>query len=188
MENKEIRFQIKNETSGIVFNVRILEPGQVYGRNHALENDSGRNLIEFYDSRYEFDRDTQDNVLGQFVSRYYMETMIDRSKTFANHGLSLDGGVPNWTIDAKGMEDLFNKLEYFRYKEDPNLIQDTNEKVDVTFYEWHYTKSGDKDFSIREISVPKYKLFEITDELKSDNNISDVFYPKNQTDEISLKM
>ena len=188
MQVKEIKFNIKNETNGITFKVRILEPGQSYGRNLCLKNDSGKNLIEFYDSRYDFDKDTQGNILGQFVSRYYMDTIIDRNTISSNKGLCLDGGVPNWTIDVQGMEDLFSKLDYLGYKEDPNVIQDENEKVDVTFYEWHHTKSGDKDFETREISSPKYKLFEIIDDLQSDKGVSDIFYPQKEPEDISFKM
>ena len=63
-------------------------------------NDNGRpwtiettdDLVSFYDARYEH------KDLGQFVSRYYIKTILE-----GNSGLCLDGGVPDWSISQAGM-------------------------------------------------------------------------------------
>lgn len=77
------------------FNVRIVFCGQGYGVNDVIIHDGETPLVEFYDSRY-----TKANVRGQFVSRYSASTLLEGK----NSGLSLDGGVPEWTVSAKDME------------------------------------------------------------------------------------
>ena len=81
------------------FNVRIVNTGDKYGRNDCLTNDKDA-LVEFYDSRY----DLQDFMgRGQFVSRYYVETILNGEYP---NGLSLDGGIPAWTVSADEMFDV----------------------------------------------------------------------------------
>ena len=70
--------------------VRIIRPGYAYGRNNVLTNDSGRDLVEFWDSRF-----------SQFVSRYYADTLL---KSPLTHGLDLQGDVPSWKIDGSTMQ------------------------------------------------------------------------------------
>ncbi len=64
-------------------------------------NDNGRpwviecpndKFVNFFDARYEHSN------LGQFVSCYAIDTIID-----SNSGLCLDGGIPEWSITADGM-------------------------------------------------------------------------------------
>lgn len=62
------------------------------GRPWAIETDD--ELVTFYDCRYEH------KDLGQFVSRYYIKTIMEME---GNSGLCLDGGVPEWTISHSGM-------------------------------------------------------------------------------------
>jgi hypothetical protein len=57
-------------------------------------------MVEFYDSRYPH------TEYGQFVSRYYVSTLIDH-----NCDLTLDGGVPEWSVSANGMKQV---VEYLR--------------------------------------------------------------------------
>jgi hypothetical protein len=75
------------------FNVRIVNKGDKYGLNDCLVNDKAP-MVEFYDTRYPH---TQ---YGQFVSRYYVDTILDGSDC----GLCLDGGVPSWTVSAEDMK------------------------------------------------------------------------------------
>lgn len=72
--------------NGIDFNVIRLqnERSPVYP---AVEV-GGQALIEFYDTRYPH------SEYGQFVSRYYVDTIINHDK-----GLDLVGYEPNWKID-----------------------------------------------------------------------------------------
>ena len=78
------------------FNVRIVNTGDKYGLNDCLTNRKAP-MVEFYDSRF-----TQgaDGDRGQFVSRYYVDTLLERD----TGGLCLDGGVPAWTVSADDMK------------------------------------------------------------------------------------
>ena len=75
------------------FNVRIVRTGDAYGLDDRLIND-GAPLVEFYDNRH------MHTPRGQFVSRYYIDTLLDRPDGL---GLALDGGVPAWTVNADDM-------------------------------------------------------------------------------------
>lgn len=86
------------------FNVRIVNTGDKYGRNDCLVNGSAP-MVEFYDSRYS---DKDFNGRGQFVSRYYITTLL--GSEYPN-GLSLDGGVLEWSVSANGMIQV---LEYIQ--------------------------------------------------------------------------
>lgn len=77
------------------FNTKIINVGDKYGRNDCLINDD-RPMIEFYDPRY------QHTPLGQFVSRYYIFTILERDYG----GLCLDGGIPEWTVSAEDMQEI----------------------------------------------------------------------------------
>jgi hypothetical protein len=69
------------------------------GRPWAIETDG--DLVAFYDTRYEH------TPLGQFVSRYYVDTILKGTA-----GLCLDGGVPEWTISAAGMARVREHLQW----------------------------------------------------------------------------
>jgi len=57
---------------------------------------SGRSAkVAFYDTRYEFSN------LGQFVSRYYISTLLENG---TDCGLDLYGGEPSWKISKQGMD------------------------------------------------------------------------------------
>ena len=83
------------------FNVRIVNKGEKYGLNDCLTNNKAP-MIEFYDSRYQGCEGR-----GQFVSRYYTSTILDGE--YAN-GLSLDGGIPAWSVSADGMKQVVEFL------------------------------------------------------------------------------
>jgi hypothetical protein len=76
------------------FNVRILNKGDKYGREFCLTHDEDKPIVEFYDRRYPH------TEFGQFVSRYYVSTLLEDP----TGGLCLDGGNPNsWTVSADDM-------------------------------------------------------------------------------------
>ena len=79
------------------YNVRIVRKGDKYGRDDCLTNE-GEPLVEFYDSR--FDKHGCWMGRGQFVSRYYVSTILGGEYP---NGLSLDGGIPEWTVSAEDM-------------------------------------------------------------------------------------
>lgn len=84
------------------FNVRIVSRGDKYGLNFALTHNEDMPLVEFYDSRY------MHTEYGQFVSRYYLDTIINHDEGL---GLSLDAGVTAWTVPAEAMSELIKTLK-----------------------------------------------------------------------------
>lgn len=83
------------------FNVRVVNTGDKYGLNDCLVNNKTP-IVEFYDSRF-----TKGGARGQFVSRYYVDTILDGSDC----GLCLDGGVPDWTVSAQDMDTVRDFLK-----------------------------------------------------------------------------
>lgn len=88
------------------FNVRIVRKGDRYGRDYCLTHDEDKPLVEFYDNRYPHTED------GQFISRYYVETILGTDRYGrGTGGLCLDGGVPSWTVSEQDMDTV---REYLR--------------------------------------------------------------------------
>jgi hypothetical protein len=87
-----------------MFNIRIVNTGDKYGVNDCLTNNKAP-MIEFYDSRFQSGWDQE---RGQFVTRYYVETLIN---SYYPHGLCLDGGVDAWAVSADGMKEV---IEYIK--------------------------------------------------------------------------
>ena len=81
------------------FNVRVVNKGDKYGRDFVLTHEEDKPLVEFYDSRYPH------TEFGQFVSRYYVSTLLGEDKYGrAEGGLCLDGGNANeWTVSERHM-------------------------------------------------------------------------------------
>lgn len=137
---KKQTLQVINE-NGVKFNVRVVESGDRYGRNDKLVNESGKNLVEFYDSRYDH------TELGQFVSRYYEETILETSA-----GLDLDSGSIAWELSEKNISEVKDWLEARK----PMKLINTNIKVPKKYQAmleeidfegsesgyWAYTKKG----------------------------------------------
>jgi hypothetical protein len=81
------------------FNVRVVNQGDKYGRDFCLTHNGDKPMVEFYDARYPH------TEFGQFVSRYYFETILgDDGYGHKSGGLSLDGGIPEWTVSAQDMD------------------------------------------------------------------------------------
>jgi hypothetical protein len=87
------------------FNVRIVNTGDKFGRNDCLVNSKGA-MVEFYDTRYT-DSDFADR--GQFVSRYYVSTLLEDNQ-YPN-GLCLDGGITEWSVSADGMKQVLKYIQ-----------------------------------------------------------------------------
>lgn len=98
---------VTNNETKISFMVRIVEKGDSYGHKMQLTHDRDVPMIEFYDTRYKFDR-YGEILLGQFVSRYNLDTF----KTVKpGDGLCLQGGVSDWYLDEYAMIQTFSRLE-----------------------------------------------------------------------------
>jgi ABC-type uncharacterized transport system ATPase subunit len=69
----------------------IVEKGDRYGRNNCLLHGEDEPLVEVYDAEYPH------TEYGQFISRYYMSTLLDG---FQHSGIDLMGYEPKWKIDA----------------------------------------------------------------------------------------
>lgn len=95
---------LENAATGIAFNARIVRQGDTYGRDFGITHDGADPLVEFYDTRFAHTKDPQGVPLGQFVSRYHLSTLFPEG--VSHGGLNLDGGIPNWRLDAEAMEDL----------------------------------------------------------------------------------
>ena len=88
-------------TDGRVFALRVVNQGDAYGRNGCMTHDEAAPMVEFYDTIYAGeDPDTFTGHLGQFVTRYYVSTLMDTDPT---RGLQLDGGVAVWTVTADSL-------------------------------------------------------------------------------------
>jgi hypothetical protein len=111
---------IITNSEGRKFAVVLVKNGDRYGRDFCLTNapgqslSDGRTLVEFWDLTYKHGPVRPDSpVLGQFVSRYHLTVLlgIDASTWGVTYGgLRLDGGIPEWTIDAGAMLEVRNWL------------------------------------------------------------------------------
>lgn len=88
---------------GTSFNVRLIAKGEPYGLpNSGLIADAP--MVEFYDARGA--RET----LGQFVSRYYLSTLLAHHPRTDGFGLCLDGGVRAWWVDEPELQRALGAL------------------------------------------------------------------------------
>lgn len=90
------------------FNVRIVRAGDKYGRDFCLTHDKeDQPLVEFYDSRHPH------TEFGQFVSRYYVETILGTDRYGSGTGgLCLDGGNRDqWTVREEDMNTVRKYLK-----------------------------------------------------------------------------
>ncbi|WP_286839933.1 hypothetical protein [Spongiibacter sp.] len=96
---------VKNEFE-VPFKVRVVYPGERYGRDNCLVHEDMDPLVEFYDERYPFCTDPEGVVLGQFVSRYFASTIAN-----ATGGLQLDGAIAEWGVSSTDMDKVREWLE-----------------------------------------------------------------------------
>lgn len=91
------------------FTIRTLTRGDRYGRNNCLVWSEYETGVEVYDATYNF---TQ---YGQFVSRYYLSTLLEGNSRTT--GINLHGGEPVWNIDSKNWNIVIKWLESINTKE-----------------------------------------------------------------------
>lgn len=99
MLSKDNVMQVTNSV-GVTFNVRLVFQGDRYGRNGCIVHEEYEPLIEFYDTRYDFEE------LGQFVSRYYLTTLLEEDYDEYSRGLWLNTGSDNWFVDGGKMKEV----------------------------------------------------------------------------------
>lgn len=92
--------------SALVFNfdaiyfsatIRVVIKGQKYGLDNCLTHTSDEPLVEFYD------REHDHTEFGQFVSRYYLSTVMNSTVKTHKEYLSLVGHVDEWRIRGDEM-------------------------------------------------------------------------------------
>ena len=84
-----MKIKIFHDTrSHLIWAVRIVEKGDKYGLKDCLTHDGEEPLVEFFDTRYEH------TDFGQFVTRYYLCTLLD-----SNGGLDLYCSTNDWYIN-----------------------------------------------------------------------------------------
>jgi hypothetical protein len=86
---------------GVIFAVRLVRKGDRYGLHGCFTHDIDRSLVEFYDTRYDHNSDWLQEFKGQFVSRYYAETLLKRTG-----GLCLVGNDFDWRVSVGNMADI----------------------------------------------------------------------------------
>jgi len=101
-----------NDSHQAWFTMRVVGNGDSYGRDMCLTHKGPDPLVEFYDRRYNQEEDPDGVRLGQFVSRYYLSTLLksnQNGQTPFDTGILLDGGN-NWRVSAAAMADCLRAL------------------------------------------------------------------------------
>lgn len=98
-------FTVEGDSGLPTFNVRIVRQGDRYGLDGCLVYGPGDNtfrmsdpLVEFYDTRHIGPLFTP---IGQFVTRYYLSTLLAPRHGGREGAMQLDGGVPSWTLSSQ---------------------------------------------------------------------------------------
>ncbi len=101
-----------NDAHDARFTMRVVGDGDRYGRDMSLTHTGPDPLVEFYDRRWDQDRDPDGLMLGQFVSRYRLSTLLEPGRdgtTVFETGITLDGGNA-WRVGPEGMADCLRAL------------------------------------------------------------------------------
>lgn len=109
------------------FLVRIVFPGDRYGRLDCLVHDQEDSLVEFYDASIE------DSPRGYFVSRYYLETLLARPETRGSlqlKGLLLDTGDHRWSLDGLALHEALTFALLCAYRHQSRLLGKALAKLD----------------------------------------------------------
>jgi hypothetical protein len=105
---------ILEPSTGVPFRIRIVRNGEAYGLGMTLRH-QGPPLIEVYDRRKPILQDLDGRVLGQFVTRYPLESLAapdreGRSAFFGHRSLLLDAANASWRLSGATMRDLGEAL------------------------------------------------------------------------------
>ncbi len=101
-----------NDAHDARFTMRVVGDGDAYGRDMRLTHTGPDPLIEFYDRRWDHDRDPDGLMLGQFISRYRLSTLLEPGRdgaTVFETGITLDAGTA-WRVGPEGMADCLRAL------------------------------------------------------------------------------
>ena len=114
------------------YNIRVVNKGDKYGRDFCLTHNEDKPMVEFYDARYAH------TEFGQFVTRYYVETILGTDKWGSGEGaLILDGGnAKEWTVSSKDMDIVRSFLKGTQAKEEIEVSINTEHGTRVHLNEW----------------------------------------------------
>ncbi|MBO9428285.1 hypothetical protein [Sulfitobacter sp. R18_1] len=102
--------KLTSEKYGKTFTARFVTKGDLTGPN-MMEKHNDEPIVEIYDAEYDLARDPEGEQLGQLVSTYYAETLLEgRIEDKKARGLDLHGGVENWTLDAAAFNQLHDAI------------------------------------------------------------------------------
>lgn len=90
--------------------VVVLDEGDLYGSK--LDQVAKHKTVMFYDfdaiTKHKWNRNKY--PYGQFVSSYYIDSLIKDEYLNGIYGLALDTSVPSWVVDGKTMMKISNWL------------------------------------------------------------------------------
>ena len=163
---KETLFNLIDEETCQRWTLRILEKGSKYGRNMCLTHDEDKPIVEFYDADYtgemmeKFAKNPDGELLGQFVSRYYIETLFNNDYSDSigtGRGLCLHGGEDKWNISGSAMDTV---AEFLRSYNSLDLLESLNKVKECLDYQFQF-----KDELIPEWIVEAYDIIETANKL-----------------------
>lgn len=109
------------------FLVRVVFPGDCYGRLDGVVHDKEDALVEFYDASID------DTPRGYFVSRYYLETLIGTPEPTGRvqiEGLLLDTGDHRWSLDGRALQEALAFALLCAYRRQSQLLGKALAKLD----------------------------------------------------------
>lgn len=87
--------------------VRFVAPGEYYGRENHLVNESTKPIVEFIDAK----NASKEVPAGQSLPSYYLETLLAKRNTYFPNGLTLDADAPAWRVSSKEMNVILSWLD-----------------------------------------------------------------------------
>ena len=89
--------------------VRLVFKGERYGRDGGpLLNEQTMPMVEFYDTEQD---KAKFGPWGQFVTRYYLDTLMETRQKHPGYALALDLSIPRWTVSGEHMSLVERWLE-----------------------------------------------------------------------------
>lgn len=91
-KTKCLRLDVPNTHFRLIF----VPKGELKPNSYDEEETAKEDTVQFYDRRYPHTPD------GQFITNYYVTTLLDNRLKI--NGLDLYGGEPDWIVDPSSME------------------------------------------------------------------------------------
>ena len=86
------------------YRIEIIHPGELHRRRDdktkTFENECDEIVIDIFDTKHD-----------QFVSDYFISTLMEDRQRLSRDGLNLYGGVPAWKLSGKQMREVFATID-----------------------------------------------------------------------------